>query len=132
MLNQRRRQVYSTNTYIERARRRRNLYLGIAAALFVVLILGVGACATSFYKDQQVTLKVTGKESVNTHDGHQYRIYSDTEVYVMEDSLFKGRFRTANDYAALQQGHTYTCEAFGWRVPLFSTFKNLHDCQEVR
>lgn len=102
--------------------------IGGIAALILVLVIVVG---TSYYHDSTVRVAVTGKESVNTSDGHEYRIYANDEVYVMEDSIIKGRFRTANDYARLQPHHTYECKAWGWRVPLLSMFKNLRDCKEV-
>lgn len=28
-------------------------------------------------------------------------------------------------------GHTYRCTKFGWRVPLFSMFENIRDCEPV-
>ena len=97
----------------------------------MVLLLSAIAGA-GYYRDSTVLIAVTGKESVNTKNGHEYRIYTKDETYVMKDSLIKGRFRTSNDYGRLEAGHTYRCEAFGWRIPLFSSFKNLHDCAEVQ
>lgn len=118
--------------YRSRYRREPNVTAWILGALALILVLGVVfASCSSYYKDSQVKITVTGKESVNTGDGHEYRVYTKDETYVMKDSLLKGRFRTSNDYGALQSGHTYICTKFGWRVPLFSMFQNLRDCKPV-
>jgi hypothetical protein len=101
---------------------------GAAIAATLALALGGVGCS-SYLNDSQVTIKVMDKESVAVEGGHEYRVYTDTETYVMKDSIFKGRFRTSNDYAHLVTGQTYTCTAFGWRVPLFSMFENLRDCR---
>ncbi len=100
--------------------------------LALICCLAIGACAGNYYKDHTVQVTVTGKESVSVEGGgHEYRIYGSNETFVMEDSIAKGRFRTADDYGKLRQGQTYNCKAFGWRVPLFSGFRNLHDCRLV-
>lgn len=103
----------------------------IALLVFAVIaVCGIFGCS-SYLKDSPVTITVTGKESVSTDSGHEYRVYTNDETYVMKDSIFKGRFRTSNDYAKLQRGHTYTCTKFGWRVPLLSWFENIRDCKET-
>ena len=105
---------------------------GIAVVLtLVLLVIGGFAGCSSYLKDEPATIQVTGKESVSVDGGHEYRVYTEDETYVMADSLFKGRFRTSNDYAKVQEGHTYRCTKFGWRVPLFSMFENIRDCTEV-
>jgi hypothetical protein len=111
-----------------RKRDDRVVVFGLIALALIIIGLGIKGCA-GYYDDSPITLKVTGKESVNTTDGHEYRVYSDNEVYVMGDSLLKGRFRTANDYARLQIGQTYTCTSWGWRIPITSSFKNIRDCR---
>ena len=104
-------------------------FVGLGIIVLVLGLLLVAKGCAGYYNDSPVTFKVTGKESVNTQDGHEYRVYSDDEVYVMGDSLIKGRFRTANDYARLQIGQTYTCTSWGWRIPITSSFKNIRDCR---
>lgn len=103
--------------------------IAICAILAVMVLGGIG-CA-DYLQDSPQRVSVTGKESVSTGDGHEYRIYADDEIYVMADSIFKGRFRTGNDYARIQPGHTYECTKFGWRVPLFSMMQNIRNCKEV-
>lgn len=115
-------------------RSRRRGYNGFALALVLVAILlvgGCGACATSYYKEDSVRVHVTGKESVATQDGHEYRIYTDGETYIMADSILKGRTATGTDYSRIKVGKTYDCKKQGFRIPLLSEFENLLWCKEV-
>lgn len=102
--------------------------LVIAIIVALLLVVGIGSCAVSYYGDDQVRVTIKQKESVNTQDGHEYRVYTDQGTFIMGDSLIKGRLDTADEYGALEEGKTYNCEAYGFRVPLFSSFKNLHSC----
>lgn len=103
----------------------------IAILIASALVVGIGACGVSYYSDENVRITIKDKESVNTQSGHEYRVYTDQGTFVMKDTLVKGRFDTADDYAALDEGQAYDCKAFGFRVPLFSSFKNLHECVAV-
>lgn len=105
---------------------------GIALILAGVLLVGgCGACATSYYKEDSVRVHVNGKESVNTGDSHEYRIYTDQGTYVMSDSLIKGRTATGDDYGKIKVGRTYDCKKQGFRIPVLSEFENLLWCKEV-
>lgn len=103
--------------------------------ILVVAAIGIGACSISYYSDENVTITVKDKESVTVNNGegskNQYRIYTDKGTFVIEDTLIKGRFDSSDEYAALDAGKTYECEAFGFRIPFFSSFKNLHNCVEA-
>lgn len=107
-------------------------YALATAVVVILLVLGVGACASAYYGDDPVRITVNDKESVakGNNEGHEYRVYTNKGTFVMKDSIIKGRFATGDDYGKLQKGKTYDCKAFGFRVPLFSSFKNLHGCHE--
>lgn len=111
--------------------RRRSSTTSVTVILACVAAMAFVPMLMSYYKDTPVTIVVKDKESISKGGGHEYRIYTDREVYAMKDSIVKGRFRTANDYAALDSGKTYRCQSFGWRVPVFSTFENLHSCKRA-
>jgi hypothetical protein len=102
----------------------------LAIVVGIACLFLVGSCASSYYSDESVVIKVTGKEAVPVEGGHEYRVYTEDETYVMKDSLVKGRFRTSNEYSKIKDGGTYTCTKFGVRVPLFSMFENIRDCRE--
>jgi len=102
----------------------------VVVVVLAVISLGVVGCR-SYLKEDSVVVHVTGKESVNTHDGHEYRIYTEEGTFVMKDSLFKTRFRTGDEYGRIKPDHVYRCNKFGWRIPVFSSFENLLKCREV-
>jgi hypothetical protein len=103
----------------------------IALVVFAVLAL-VGVGCSSYAKTDSVTVFVKDKESVNTSDGHEYRVYTDVGTFVMKDSFIHPRFDTADEYATLYEGQRYDCEKFGWRIPLFSAFENLINCKPAQ
>lgn len=103
--------------------------IGIAIAAFIAVILLVGACAVPYAKTDSVTILVKDKESINTEDGHEYRVSTDQGTFVMKDTILHGRFDTADEYGALDRGQRYHCEKFGFRIPLFSSFENLINCR---
>lgn len=84
-----------------------------------------------YSKVKTVTFTVSGKESVNTNDGHEYRIYTDRGTYVIGDSLIIGRFDSADVYGRMRENHTYDCQVIGWRIPFFSAFQNIKSCEDV-
>lgn len=105
---------------------------GIALALFLVLIVVLGGLAcNSYYQDSAVTFKLNDKERVAVEGGGEYRLYTEGETFVLKDSIIKGRLDTADEYGRMREGTTYQCKAFGWRIPLFSKFRNVHDCVAV-
>lgn len=127
--------------YRERRRRRQiKLLAGFAAVVALMLLISI-PLTISYAKVQTVTLHVTGKESVNTGDGHEYRVYALEDTYIIADSFVHPRFDSANFYGRLpvtaggpgdpSHPKVLTCKVFGWRVGLFSMFKNIKSCDGV-
>lgn len=114
---------------LSRAARRPFLTMAVFLA---VLLIGGGALAlaTGYFDKESVTFVVRDKESVATdNSGHEYRVYTDQGTYVIKDSFIYTRFNSADVYGLLEPGQRYTCDAYGFRLPFFSTFKNLLDCR---
>jgi len=115
----------------------------LLVALAVVVILAVvGYAVIDYSKTETVTLHVTGKESVSTDDGHEYRVYTTEDTYKIGDSVVHPRFNSSNLYGNLPvpsggpgnptHAIKLRCEVYGWRVPLFSQFKNILHCDGVK
>lgn len=106
----------------------------VVSLLFVVAI--VGGCS-QYYADSQVTVNLRDKNIVPTgKDGHDYRLNTDlvdggNETFVIEDSIVKGQLNTGDIYFRLHEGRKYGCDAYGWRVPLLSSFRALHNCKDL-
>lgn len=113
--------------------RRKTINNWVYVALIVVIAVVFLFAVINYAQVKPVDhVKITGKESINTGDGHEYRIYTDQGTFVAKDSLVHPRFNTSDFYGRLEIGKTYDCEAYGYRIPFFSVFRNLQSCKEVR
>lgn len=122
-------------------RRGPNYSLVTAIVLILLVVVGgVGACAASYYSDEDVTISIRDKNIVPTgsgsSSGHDYRINADVEgkgneTFVIEDSIVKGQFNTGDIYFRLHEGRKYECKAYGFRHPFLSSFRAIHECDEV-
>jgi hypothetical protein len=113
---------------------------GFAVIAAIVLLVIAVPLAISYAKVSEQTLHITGKESVSVKDGHEYRVYADEDTYVIKDSFIHPRFNSANVYGRLPvpaggPGSTKSvamrCKVYGWRIGLFSQFKNILECKRL-
>jgi hypothetical protein len=114
--------------------RRRDFYAPVIGAIIALVIIALLAWGYAFYENDPVTFTVTGKESIaqgGDQGGHTYRVYTNRGTFVVEDSIIKLRFDSADEYGALHEGRTYHCDSFGFRIPIASAFKNIVGCEEV-
>ena len=119
-----------------RSRTRRNTRYGIRHALadnwfFALVALGVLAViglgiflASAQYRNPQThtACVVEDKDRTTTEDGSDMRVYTTCGVFSVQDMLFAGEFDSADKYASLDTGKTYTIDTTGYRIPLISSF----------
>ena len=65
---------------------------------------------------------VESKDRTTTDNGSEMRVYTSCGVFSVQDMLFAGDFTSADKYASLDPGKTYTINTTGYRIPLFSAF----------
>ena len=80
--------------------------------------------------DGLITATVTGKERVVKHDPEgetysYYLVYTDKEVFKIEDSLLFGQFNSSDVYGMLAENTTYKFKVFGARIPFLSMYRNI-------
>ena len=120
-----------------RSRTRRNTRYGIRHALadnwfFALVALGVLAVIglgiflmSSQYRNPQThtACVVEDKDrTTNSKGGSNMRVYTSCGVFTVQDMLFAGEFDSADKYASLDTGKTYTIDTTGYRIPLISSF----------
>lgn len=119
-----------------RSRTRRNTRYGIRHALadnwfFALVALGVLAViglgiflASSQYRNHEThtACVVEDKDRTTTKNGSDMRVYTSCGVFTVQDMLFAGEFDSADKYASLDTGKTYTIDTTGYRIPLISSF----------
>ena len=102
----------------------------------IVLILGfvfIGGPIIDRCTEDTVTITVEDK-AVKRHgdSDDKYLIYTDNGTYEITDSLAYWRWDSSDLYGKMKVGHTYECKICGWRIPFFSTYKNIIEATEVQ
>ncbi len=105
--------------------------IGIVIAIIVAVL-----CFISYYSEKNYTVTVTDKDIKNYDSSSKFLVFTKTEngetrVFSMEDTLIKGRWNTADDYAEIEVGETYTFTVIGWRIPFFSEYENVIEFQKM-
>lgn len=117
---------------------RRNSHLGLmlltGIGVAVVILIGI-RLFNSYYSEKTYTVTVTDKNIKNYESGSKFLVFTKTEdgttrVFSMEDTLIRGRWNTADDYAEVEIGETYTFTVIGWRIPFMSEYENIIEFQK--
>ena len=80
-------------------------------ALGVLAVIGLGIfLASAQYRNPQThtACVVEDKDRTTTEDGSDMRVYTSCGVFTVQDMLFSGEFDSADKYASLDTGKTYT------------------------
>ncbi len=100
--------------------------------MVVLVFLGLAGSLAITAKNEKVNIQVTGKDRSTNQEGTSvYQVYTKNETFRMSDTLYYGKWNTADRYSKLQKGKSYSCLASGIRVPLLSIFRNLVDCKKM-
>lgn len=99
--------------------------------LLLLPLIGI-VTACSHVNIETHSCKITGKESINSRSGHEYRVYTDCGTYIMEDQATRLNFNSADNYGRLEVGKTYEIVGSGYRIPFLSMFKAINSVKEVK
>ena len=94
-------------------------------ALGVLAVIGLGIfLASAQYRNPQThtACVVEDKDRTTTKNGSDMRVYTSCGVFTVQDMLFSGEFDSADKYASLDTGKTYTIDTTGYRIPIISSF----------
>lgn len=105
---------------------------GIAIAIVVILFLIM--YIPRAYRGS-VTVLIKDKERINYEDDgaprSKYLIYSDDEVFENVDDWFYCKFNSSDIYGQLNPGETYKIWMSGWRIHIFSSYRNIISIEKV-
>ncbi len=98
--------------------------------LFTIIIIGVIVYSVAYYSSvEEVTITVTDKERIIETDGDKttskYLVFSDAETFENQDEFFMGKWNSSDVQGQLKNDSTYTAKVIGWRLPLFSMYRNI-------
>ncbi len=100
--------------------------------MIVIVILICTFLATLEYQNEETHIcKVEDKWVKRSDDSDIYLVQCDDEVYKITDLLFKGKFDSSNIYAGLKVGKKYEITTTGYRLGLFSMYKNINEYKEI-
>ncbi len=102
-------------------------------ALFLILALFILPGVLYHYATVKTQAYcIEDKERINTASGSasKYLIYTDIEVLEDTDTWYYLKFDSSDVYNDLKVGNCYNLKVYGWRVPLFSWYKNIVSIQE--
>jgi hypothetical protein len=96
---------------------------------FVLIALIILSYLILYYGSQKtITITVDSKERVTKGNDSKYLIYDDTtafEVFENTDAPFLLKWNSSDVYRKLHEGHTYKVRVAGWRIPIFSQYRNI-------
>lgn len=103
----------------------------LVLVVLVIAALAVGLFA-SMHRVEHSGCIVEDKDRASTESGSDMRVYTDCGIFRVKDSLFLGRWDSADVYQRIKVGESYDFETAGWRVPLLSWFPNIVSAEEVQ
>lgn len=90
----------------------------------------------AFCTEDTVIATVQEKERVVTGGGEtissKYLIYTSSEVLENTDCLVRGKFNSSDMYSKLKPGSEYEFTVIGWRLPFFSSYRNIIEAREIQ
>jgi len=95
--------------------------------IVVFLVFAFGGCGAAYVNSKDaVNVKVTDK-TVKRYgkDGDKFLIFTDKESFENVDSMLFGKFGSADVYGKIEKGKCYTFTVAGWRIPFFSSYRNV-------
>lgn len=98
----------------------------VAAVVVIILaIAGLGVYG-SVRTTEHTGCEVTDKDRTTNSEGKSdMRVYTTCGTFEVSDSLFIGRWDSADVYADIVVGETYDFTVRGYRIPIASTFPNI-------
>ena len=108
--------------------------VGIFVLLFLAFVVVVGGRALYQATETTVDTHVVSKERVCDSTGCQYLVYADDQTYKLVDTLGffapSVRLNTSDTYGRIKEDCPATITSMGWRLGLFSEYKNIIDISQ--
>ena len=96
--------------------------------LFILIAILITGC--NYVNEDTVTVTVRDKAVKYAKESSVYLIYTDKGVFKIEDQLFFGKFNSSDIYGDIAVGKTYKIETYGFRIEVFSEYKNIYSIVE--
>ena len=97
--------------------------------LWIIALVLIGAFIYPFIMySSSKTVKdcIVKTERVVNNNESKYVIFGKNEVYENTDSLLRLKFNSSDFYRDIEAGKCYTFKVQGWRIPFFSSYRNIY------
>ena len=105
----------------------------VIIGLFVVLLI-IGLLTFPLLTQDVANIKVLEKERISTGSGntltHKYLVFTEDETFENTDVLVFFKFGSSDLQRKLREGKEYKVLVCGWRIPFFSSYRNIIKIQE--
>jgi len=104
-----------------------------AAAIVLLVIYGVGYVVFLDYTNKEVVEVIVKDKTVKPKgEGNSiYLVFTDKEVYKIDDQWFFGKFNSSDIYSTIEIGHKYQIVSHGYRIPILSCYKNIRSVYKL-
>lgn len=108
----------------------------VVIVIFFGLLTG-SAIIQNSNKRTVLSYTVTDKNIKTSDDHGKYLVYTkdkngETSVFEIEDSLWRFRWDSSDDYANIEVDKTYDFTVCGYRIHLFSMYPNILEYNETK
>jgi hypothetical protein len=97
---------------------------GIVSIIIIVAIIA-GYCFLYLGSAKIENIEINDKWVKYKNNGAKYLVSTNKGVYEITDSLLFGTWSSSDKYANLKVGEKYSVKSAGWRIPFFSSYKNI-------
>lgn len=98
---------------------------GIIMVLFIVLMISL-----SYSSVNHITITIKDKERIQDGSSSKYLIFTPNEVFENTDSILFMKFDSSDVYNNLDVGKTYNVKVNWYRIPFFSSYRNLLEIEQ--
>ena len=108
--------------------------VGIVFGLLIVLALFVSPII-AYSTVEYVEATITDKERIVSRSGDsvnsKYLVFTDSEVFENTDTILFWKFNSTDYQNFLTVGDTFVLKVNGFRIPLFSSYRNILDYEKL-
>lgn len=114
----------TSSSFASKFQRRKRMMM---IAFIVTIVLVIGLTVARPLTKTEVIAKVTDKERVTDFDSKtsKYLIFTDQETFECTDETIYLKFNSSDVYGQIKKENTYKFTVVGWRIPFFSTYRNI-------
>ena len=97
----------------------------IALVIFFVFSILIAPVVYTYGTVTTLKIDVVKTERVSKDGDSRYLVFTKDETFENTDSFLHMKFNSSDLHGALEVGNSYTVKVYGWRIPLFSSYRNI-------